>query len=163
VSGGGTPSVVFDCMVFLQATAAENGPAFRCLERFEAQEVDLFVSQDILDEVQDVLTRPQLQRKLSLLTNERVRALIERLQRRANLVAEVPKVFEYERDPKDEKYINLAIAAKAQYLVSRDLDLLDLMNETLPAGNDFIRRFPKLRIINPIAFLRELELRGGSF
>ena len=139
-------------MVFLQATASENGPAFRCLERFEAQEVNLFVSQDILDEVQDVLTRPKLQRKLSLLTNERVRALIERLQRRANLVAEVPKVFEYERDPKDEKYINLALAAKAQYLVSRDLDLLELMNETLPARKDFIRRFPNLRIINPIAF-----------
>jgi len=163
VSGRGTPNVVFDCMIFLQATVSENGPAFRCLERFEAQEVDLFVSQDILDEVQDVLTRPKLQRKFSLLTKERVKALIERLQRRTSLISAVPKVFEYERDPKDEKYINLAIAAKVEYLVSRDLDLLDLMNETLPAGKDFIRRFPKLRIINPIAFLRELELREDSF
>lgn len=145
-------------MVFLQATASENGSAFRCLEKFEAQEINLFVSQDILDEVQDVLTRPKLQRKLSLLTNDRVSALVERLKRRATLVSKVPKVFEYERDPKDERYINLAIAAKAQYLVSRDLDLLDLMNETLPAGKNFIRRFPNIRIINPIAFLRELEL-----
>lgn len=163
MSGRETPSVVFDCMVSLQATASESGPAFRCLEKFEAQEIELFVSQDILDEVQDVLTRPKLQRKFSLLTDERVSALIERLKRRATLVSRVPKVFKYERDPKDEKYINLAIAAKAQYLVSRDLDLLDLMNETLPAGKDFIQRFPNLRITNPIAFLRELELREGSF
>lgn len=39
---------------------------------------------------------------------------------------EVPRVFVYERDPKGEPNINLAIAAAASYLVSRDTGILDL-------------------------------------
>jgi hypothetical protein len=34
-------------------------------------------------------------------------------------VHDVPRIFEYDRDPKDEAYINLALAAGATYLVSR--------------------------------------------
>jgi predicted nucleic acid-binding protein len=45
------------------------------------------------------------------------------------MINEVPRVFEYPRDPNDEPYINLAIPARAKYLVSRDKDLLDLMSD----------------------------------
>jgi predicted nucleic acid-binding protein len=38
----------------------------------------------------------------------------------------VPKEFSYRRD-EDEPYINLAVAAGADFIVSRDRDLLDLM------------------------------------
>jgi len=42
------------------------------------------------------------------------------------MISEVPRVFAYDRDPKDEPYINLAIAAGANYIVSWDNDILDL-------------------------------------
>ena len=155
------PRVVFDCMIFLQATASESGPSFQCLRKVETDELCLFVSQEILDEVRAVLLRPKVQRKLPLLTPERVDALLKRLRMKAILATDIPQVFQYERDPKDEKYVNLALAVNAQYLVSRDLDLLALMDDTLLAGKDFRERFPYLRILNPVAFLREIAWKGA--
>jgi predicted nucleic acid-binding protein len=72
-------------------------------------------------------------------------------------VSDVPKVFTYPRDPDDEPQINLAVAAGAQYLVTWDNDLLDLMNEKKAAGSDFRRRFPHLLILSPVALIREIS------
>ena len=142
-------SVVFDCMVFLQGAARRSGPSAACLKLVEDNRVELFLSADILAEVQDVLTRPKLQRKYPILTQEYVGALLRALIRTATIIPDVPRQFVYERDPKDEPYINLALASGAAYLVSRDNDLLDLMSDM-----DFHTRFPKLTIIDPVAFLQ---------
>ena len=61
----------------------------------------------------------------------------------------VPETFKLERDPKDERYINLAIASTAAYLVTWDRDLLDLMDD-----KGFRRQFPGLTILEPPALLR---------
>ena len=52
-----------------------------------------------------------------------------------------PSVFAYPRDPKDEPYVNLAVAAAADYVVTRDKDLLDLMTGHTDEAKAF-RRFP---------------------
>lgn len=77
-------------------------------------------------------------------------------------IKEVPRAFEYPRDPTDEPYINLAIAAHAKYLVSRDKDLLDLMTATDLESKQFRQRFRFLRIIDPAGLLHEIkELAAG--
>lgn len=116
----------------------------------------LYVSEDILREVRDVLTRPKLRQKKRNLTEERVDALMQRLSQKAVLVKNVPKQFAYDRDPDDEPYINLAIAAGAKYLVTRDKDLLDLGNDP-----DFHLRFPDLEIIDPVEFLNAMSSEAG--
>lgn len=63
-----------------------------------------------------------------------------------------PRVESLERDPKDEPYLNLAIATKAEYLVTRDRDLLDLMHDS-----SFQQRYPDLRILDPVEFLNEIR------
>src|SRR5215203_837855 len=88
--------------------------------------ITLFVSQDILEEVRQVLSRPKIRQKNSTLTNERIGVFLRRLAEKAALVDDVQQHFTYARDPKDEKYINLALEVTATYLVSRDKDLLDL-------------------------------------
>ncbi len=52
------------------------------------------------------------------------------------------------RDPDDLPYLNLAVVANVDYLVSRDKDLLALMGD--PA---FIAKYPQLRIVEPAIFL----------
>ena len=115
------------------------------------------MSNDILDEVRDVLSRPKIRQKNPRITDERVDALLTRLAEQGTLLESIPKHFSYERDPKDEKYINLSVEADAAYLVSRDNDLLDLMREDLAGSKDFRQQFPTLTILNPVAFLRQME------
>lgn len=154
------PRVVYDCMIFLQGLTKETGPAGTCLDLFDDHAVELLVSHELLAELRDVLTRPKLQLRFSELTEGRAKRLITDLTDRASLIDPVRREFVLERDPKDEKYINLALTASAKYLVSRDRDLVSLMEDN-PTGRDFRRRFPQLTILSPVAFLREVEQAQG--
>jgi putative PIN family toxin of toxin-antitoxin system len=142
------PRVVFDCMVFLQGAGRPEGPARACFRLVDEDRVALFLSHDILTEVRDVLTRPKTLRRFPLLSTEWVETFVQNAASKAVVLAEVPVAFSLARDPKDERYVNLAIAARAQYLISRDRDLLDLMDE-----ENFRQRFPGLTILDPAAFL----------
>jgi len=149
--------VVFDCMIFLQATVSESGPAAALLRLVERNVLSLFVSREILDEVRDVLSRPKIRKKNPDITNERVDALITRISEKGAIVDAVPQHFSYVRDPRDEKYINLAIEVEADYIVSRDQDLLDLMTGYTDECKDFRRRFRSLKTIGPVEFLKSVE------
>jgi putative PIN family toxin of toxin-antitoxin system len=151
------PGAVFDCMTFLQATSSPTGPAAACLRLLETGAINLFVSSDILREVEDVLSRLKVRQKNPLLTDLVLHRLLERLAKVATLMESVPMHFSFPRDPKDEPYLNLAIASAASYLVTRDNDLLDLMSDK-PEAIDFHSRFPGLKILDPVAFLRHMAL-----
>jgi putative PIN family toxin of toxin-antitoxin system len=150
------PLVVFDCVVFLQGLIKQTGPAVTCLESFEKGRFSLAISPEILAEVRDVLSRSGLQRSFPLLTEERAHRLIELILLRGKLFRNVPRRMELPRDRDDEPYLNLALEAGAQFLVTRDRDLLDLMRWDTEEGRDFQSRFRELRILDPAAFIREL-------
>jgi putative PIN family toxin of toxin-antitoxin system len=143
---------VFDCMVYLQAVTNENGPAFACFRRVDEGQVTLCVSAEVVAEAREVLSRPNIQAKFPHLTPENAEKFLQNVEAKAVLIRDVPKAFAHPRDPDDEPYLNLAIVAEANYPVSRDKDLLDLMNDPLFRG-----RFPALTTLDPVAFLRALS------
>lgn len=152
-----TPRAVFDSNVFLQAAGRPNGPAGRCFALAEAGAVELIASGDTRAEAADVLDRPVIRRKFKTLTDVRVAAFLATLDRVATRIDPVPAVVTLARDPKDEKYLNLAAAAGAGFVVSRDYDLLDLLD--LMTGTDadavaFRAAHPTISILDPIAFLQ---------
>ena len=104
------PRAVFDCMVFLQAAARRESAAGICLLLVELGAVELCLSEEIIDEIRDVLARVKVRQKFPVLTDELVNGFLDALEKRSAVVHDVPRVFTYERDPKDEPYINLAIA-----------------------------------------------------
>jgi putative PIN family toxin of toxin-antitoxin system len=144
-----TPTAVFDCMVFVHALANAKGPACACYELVRSSRLLLSVSPEVISEVGDVLSRPKVRRKLPALTDETVEVFLRDVVGRATMLSEVPEAFRLERDPKDERYINLAVASDASYLVTWDRDLLDLMGD-----DGFRQRFPSLTILEPTALLR---------
>jgi putative PIN family toxin of toxin-antitoxin system len=148
--------VVFDCNTFLQALASPHGPSGRCLQLALDGKVDLFVSPTVLDELRDVASRPKVIAQLQL-TSERTDEFLDVIQASATVLIEVREVFVYERDPDDAHYVNLANDADANVIVTRDKDLLDLMDTTKPEAAEFRERFPQLRILDPASFLREIE------
>ena len=147
---------VFDCNVFLQALAAPGGPAGRCVQRALDGQIELVISPAAMIELRDVAARPRVAAKLRA-TPERVLAFIAAMELVATAVEAIPEAFVYARDPDDAHYVNLALAAGATVLVSRDRDLLSLGNVTTVEGADFRSRFPQLRILDPVSFLQELE------
>jgi putative PIN family toxin of toxin-antitoxin system len=147
----GVPRVVFDCNVFIQAVLSA-GPAFRCLALIEERRIELLLSPDVLAEARDVLYRPKLRRKNPQMTSERVERLLAFIAHHGVVIEHIAKITSFPRDPKDEPYLNLSIAGKAHYLVSRDRDLLDLMTNS-PEAQDFQRMHPGLKILSPEALL----------
>ena len=151
------PGVVVDCMVFVQAAANLKSPAARILDLLDQGRITLYVSKVILAEARYVLNRPDVRASLHKLSDVAIEALFERLDQHATLIRQVPRRFVYPRDPKDEPYINLAIETKADYLVSRDDDLLDLMRWEKEEGRAFQKRFRFLKILTPEEFLAIVE------
>ena len=147
--------VVFDCNTFLQALASPDGPAGRCVQLAIDRKIDLFSSPAVIEEIRDVASRPIVTTRLHL-TPDRTEAFLEVIETTATILAGFPEPFVYQRDPDDAHYVNLAVAAGANLIVSRDKDLLDLRDSTKPVAADFQKRFPQLRILDPVSFLREI-------
>jgi uncharacterized protein len=148
---------VFDCMVFLQGAARRESAAGACLRLLELDGVELYVSPQIVAELRDVMTRPRVRHKFPALTDDHVNWFLAALQRKSVFVPQVPRIFVYDRDPKDEPYINLAIITAADYLVRRDADLLDLGRDSDVDGERLRRHSPRLRVLDPVEFLVELR------
>jgi putative PIN family toxin of toxin-antitoxin system len=149
--------VVFDCNVLLQAAARQNGVAANCLTLAEKGLVQLFVSNEVLLEIEDVLNRPEVRACFPNLSDEIVGAFLKRLQNLSNFVPHIPRVFRYSRDEDDESYVNLAIEVSADFIVSRDRDLLDLMTGYTDDCKEFRQRFRTLKVIKPDDLLKEIE------
>jgi putative PIN family toxin of toxin-antitoxin system len=144
---------VFDCNTFLQAAAFADGPAAECVRLAESGMVALFVSRSTLAELRRVFEYPEVVAMSPSMTPEHTAPFLQRLTFRATLVRRVPHVFHFARDPKDEPYIDLAIAVKADFLVSRDKDLLSLMTARTIDAKQFRQRTRPLRVVDPVAFL----------
>ena len=133
-------------MVFLQASSRPNGPAARLLiDCVESGGLALYVSATIIAEFRDVVGRPRIRAKNPAITDETVEEFCNRVQQVAERVDPVPAEFILARDPDDEPYLNLAIAATVDYLVTWDKDMLDLMQD--PA---FRALYPRLTILDPV-------------
>ena len=149
-----TPLVVYDCMIYLQAVTNPKGPAGRCIALAFTGAVRLVGGHAIRAEVADVLTRPRTARKFPDLTPAVAQGFLTRIEQVVEVVDPIPEVFTLRRDPKDSIYLNLAIAAGAKLVVSRDNDLLDLMTGTDPDAVAFRAGWPDIAVVDPPTFLQ---------
>lgn len=140
-------------MLFFRAASRPRlvHPLFEFIEQGQ---VELCLSSEVLAEVSDVLTRPKLIAKYPALSDKAVEAFLAHCLRSAKWVDPVPERYMLTRDPKDSKYLNLAIEAAAPFVVSDDLDLLELMSPQSQVGVDFRARFPDIQIVPPARFAR---------
>lgn len=144
--------VVFDCNVYFQALISPAGPAGRLFALAAVQRVELFLSDYVLTELRELTAEPKVRHKYRL-TVEVLDEFFGKLATTAVLVETVPSVFEFPRDPDDAHYVDLAVAAGAKLIVSRDKDLLSLADQTTADGRDFQTKFPHLAILTPSELL----------
>ncbi len=149
--------VVFDTVALVQRVIAPEGNAAKCFAYFEEGVIAVAVSHATLKELKDVLSRSYIRDRFPHITDAIVTWLTDLLLEEGEYRRNVLRHFTYPRDPKDEPPINLAIEVNAHYLISRDKDLLDLMNWNKPDGREFQRRFRFLKIVKPEEFLQVME------
>jgi putative PIN family toxin of toxin-antitoxin system len=147
-------SAVFDCVVYVQAALSRHGPAFTCVQLAEAEHVTLFLSPEIIDEIKRTLAKPRLRTRFPSITDEHIAAFLDRLEKISYIQPNPPGLFALQRDPKDEPFLNLAIVTSASFLVTRDLDLLDLMQD-----QSFRTAHPRLTILDPVSFLQYVRVQ----
>ena len=152
--------VVFDCVVSLQAAVRETGPAGACLLLAEAGDVELFLSRHITAELDAVLSRPAFRAKFPHLTGNDAIEFQNRLMRIARFVDPVPPAITLARDPKDSPYLDLSIAVKAHFLVTRDHDLLSIAAGPDPVSVNIRALCPELLIVDPVQFFQLVRGRN---
>ena len=113
--------IVFDASTIVSAALEADNIPERALQR--AEEVDVLALSAAVDaEIADVLNRPKFARAIPAVRRQH---LLEILRSTAIWFAPTMRVIDC-RDPKDDKYLELALAAGAATIVSSDDDLLVL-------------------------------------
>ena len=93
--------------------------------KVEEGKIKLYITKEILDEIADVITRPKFREVMirARLTPEQI---IEKIISVSQLIVAPKLDIRFCRDEKDNKFLECAEIAKADYLVSGDDDLLSL-------------------------------------
>lgn len=128
---------VFDTNVIVSALLFENGKPAQAL-RYALTNGVLLLSLNVLEELNEVLGRERFNRYL---TREEREEFLQALVERAVLIEIIEAVQEC-RDPKDDKFLELALNGQAQYIISGDQDLLVLnpfRNVIVITADEFLR------------------------
>jgi uncharacterized protein len=114
--------VVLDTVIFVRALINPKGRWGRLL--FEhADKYVIVLSPEIVKEILDVINRPELHRRFPEMADlPRMDLVLSRIEEAE--VVEPRERLEVCRDPNDNKFFECAVAARADYIVSEDKDLL---------------------------------------
>jgi uncharacterized protein len=116
--------------------------AHRCLRAWQYGVFHLAVSDAVFDEYRRVAWRVKEKERL---TGD-PEPLLRLIHERALWVVPEPLASPLCRDPKDDKFIEAALAARARVLLARDTDLTDLekpFGVEIVTPRQFLRRLPR--------------------
>ena len=133
---------VIDTGVFVSALIRRQGTTGDVLRALRDGRFTAIYTTDIVVEIIDVLGRAKFRAKYHIEPDD-ITALVNLIRLRGELVTPNQKVTAC-RDPKDDKFLEAALVAKADCIVSGDADLLVL------------NPFEDIPILRPAEFLARL-------
>jgi len=136
---------VVDTNILVRAVIKPTGSVGPVLQRLRRREYTLLISRETLDELAAVLHRPRLRTKYEL-SDRVLRATIRLVVLRSELIRPDRRIAVC-RDPRDDKFLELAVCSNAQVIVSGDEDLLTLSP------------FERIPIVSPARFLAMLDVK----
>jgi putative PIN family toxin of toxin-antitoxin system len=145
--------LVLDTNVVVRGMLNIRSASGKILQAVERRPVVLLLSNPVVAEYQAVLTDPAIVERFPELTPERVEVALRRLRYLGEDLRVIRPRFMFPRDPRDEKIIELAIAAKATHIVTSDNDLLSLPTGHGDVAKRLRQRLPRLRVLDPSEFL----------
>jgi len=116
--------LVLDTNTFVSAFFWEGNEA-ELLRKIEQGKAKLYITTEILKEVEEVVKRPkfnEIMKKVSLTPDQ----IVQKIFSLSHLIIAPKLNIKACRDEKDNKFLECAESSKADYLVSGDEDLLSL-------------------------------------
>jgi len=116
-----TRRVILDTNVLISRLLLVNSTASRAV-RLLSERAQPLVSEDTLTELADTLSRPKFDPYVSREDRQGFFELFARVAEWVRITTTIRRC----RDPKDNKFLELAIDGKADWIVTGDKDLLEL-------------------------------------
>jgi len=132
--------VVFDTNIIVSGLIANTGAPYETIELWRRDNVVLLISDAIIDEVSDVLTRPFF-RDQRHITKSDIDRIKHALKTDATIVSPNSRLKVVGNDPDDNRIIECALDGGADYIISGDHHLLEL------------KRFAGIQIVTAKEFL----------
>ncbi|HEY0068476.1 MAG TPA: putative toxin-antitoxin system toxin component, PIN family [Chloroflexia bacterium] len=136
--------VVLDTNVVVSRFISPTGIPARLIDRWSKGSFDLVISEPILIEYQQALTYAHV-RKLHGYTDRGIVDWLSEVRQASITIIPTQALSIVRADPKDDKFIECAVAGNADYIVSGDKHLLSL------------GEYEGIRIFSPADFLDVLE------
>lgn len=130
---------VLDTNILISALLVKNSQPFQAIQLIE-NKCTILYSEATLSEIHQVLNRKKFDKYL---TEKERQEFIIKFVEKSELVT-ITKTITICRDPKDDKFLELAVNGKADIIITGDQDLLVLnpfRNIEIVTVNDFIIRF----------------------
>ena len=134
---------VVDTNILVRALIKPHGTVGPVLLRLRHGDYTLLYAQLLLEELVDVLNRPRIREKYQL-TDQDIQTVVGLILLRGEPVASEKRITAC-RDPKDDKFLEIAVAGGADVIVSGDEDLLTL------------HPYAGIPIVMPAVFLQMLD------
>jgi len=143
--------LTLDTNVLVSAFISKKGqPAALMDAALILPEIELVLSEPILDEFADVLARPEVTKRFSY-SLEAVQETVAQIRKNSNVVELVSTFKIVKDDPKDDIVINTAWDGKADYIVTGDHHLKEL------------KKFRNIRIVTTSSMLNTIGRRFGEY
>jgi len=132
--------VTLDTNVLLSATLW-TGSSARIFDFIQQGEIELVLSDEIIDEYANVMYYDEIQDKIKK-HNLELMIVIEDLVAFSTIVNPTRKINVVLEDPTDDKFLECAVEGESDYIITKDKHLLKL------------KEFEGIKIITPDAFLK---------
>jgi putative PIN family toxin of toxin-antitoxin system len=116
------------------------GASDKIMRLVESKEIELVLSEEIVNEFINVLEYEEVKRKAKGLS---VRRTVEKILSNAEIIVPQEKLSIVKQDPDDDKVIECAVEGKSNFIITQDKHLLKM------------KSYKQIRIITPQEFLRE--------
>jgi len=114
--------IVLDANIFISSYFWGGKPRL-VLERAITKLDELFISEEILEEISDVIGRPKFHTD-----NDQVQYYIKSIENIGTMVRVKKKINNGSRDTSDNKYIECGLAGNVDYIISGDIHLREIQN-----------------------------------
>lgn len=131
--------VVLDTNVVVSAVISTDGNPALIFEMLILEDLKNYTTQEIIEEIKEVLQRPRIIKRISLVEQDFIVSTFEKISEK--IVSGV-KIEEIKDDPDDNKFLECAVSASADYIISGDKHLLKL------------HEFRGIKIVSPAEFVK---------